>query len=133
MPKFSPLTTPQFRTMPPQGAERRADAANNDGSSSSPWSRNPGSSDCAAPMLSRAGWVPQGADRGAFGSRLSVVSRRLGIMNWWGATVPTADDAPPRPVRVSRRTLAAAIEQTLIDGFTRENLQVVLADELQLR
>lgn len=53
-------------------------------------------------------------------------------MNWWGASTPDVEDPPQRPVRVSMRTLTAAIEQTLIDGFTRESLNVVLADELDL-
>ena len=53
-------------------------------------------------------------------------------MNWWGASTPNVEDARQRPVRVSIRTLTAAIEQTLIDGFTRESLKVVLADELDL-
>jgi very-short-patch-repair endonuclease len=52
-------------------------------------------------------------------------------MNWWGASTPNVD-GPRRPVRVSIRTLTAAVEQTLIDGFTRESLNVVLADELDL-
>lgn len=53
-------------------------------------------------------------------------------MNWWGANTLKVEDAAQRPVRVSKRTLTAAIEQSLIDGFTRESLTVVLADELGL-
>jgi very-short-patch-repair endonuclease len=53
-------------------------------------------------------------------------------MNWWGAQTPEDQDALRRPVHVSARTLGAAVEQTLIDGFTRDALCVVLADELDL-
>ena len=53
-------------------------------------------------------------------------------MNWWGPSTPNVEGLTQRPVRVSIRTLTAAIEHTLIDEFTRESLYVVLADELDL-
>ncbi|MCC2321264.1 hypothetical protein [Cellulomonas xiejunii] len=47
----------------------------------------------------------------------------------WGEA--DGSGAPP-PAKVSRRTLRTAIEDALISGFTRRNLEVVLVEELKL-
>lgn len=51
-------------------------------------------------------------------------------MSWWNSLA----DAPTShlPVKVSTRTLAAALEDALIDAFTRKQPKVVLKEELHL-
>lgn len=52
-------------------------------------------------------------------------------MSWWNGL---ADDPTSHlPVKVSTRTLAAAVEDALIDAFTRKQLEVVLEEELHLQ
>jgi very-short-patch-repair endonuclease len=53
-------------------------------------------------------------------------------MGFWDSFAAGLSEDPPRRVIVSTRTLREAIENTLIYGFSRAALEVVLPDELDL-
>lgn len=53
------------------------------------------------------------------------------FISWWGAS--EIENFPKKPLRLSARTLGRAIEEALMGAYTRDQLEVVLPDELDLR
>jgi len=53
----------------------------------------------------------------------------VGVFNYFDAIL---SDSPRTPVKVSSRSFRHAIEEALIHGYTRTDLETVLAEELKL-